>query len=104
MNYYFISSDDGSILESGEYTDQIELLDDCQTWANTCDCEVWVIEGQHSGISCQPAEEATIPPGALSVTLDDAKELGYASKEEYVKAYNAEAAKLAHWKKYGSLV
>ena len=101
MNYYFISSDDGSILESGEYVDKSVLIEDCQAWANACDCEVWVIKGEHSGISCLPDEEGTIPPG--TPTIDNAKELGFDTVEEYQAAYNLEAAKMAHWMEHGSL-
>lgn len=101
MNYYFINSEDGQILESSEYTNRKKIVEDCQVWANDINCEVWVIKGEHSGVSCEPAEEATIPSG--NPTIDDAKELGFSTFEDYKKAYAIEAAKLEHWKKHGTL-
>jgi len=94
MNYYFISSDDGTILESEDYTNEIDLREDCQKWADQCDCEVWVIKGEHSGITCTPTEEGQIPPGALTC--------GRLSKSQ-VEQHELEIRKLAHWKLHGSL-
>lgn len=93
MNYYFINSDDGSILESGDYSPG-EVEEQCQVWADTCDCDVWVIQGQHAGIACSPAESGTIPPDAIACRR---------LTKSQVEQQELEHRKLIHWQLHGSL-
>jgi len=46
--YYIVCEDSGQIIESSW---SVPSLDELRTLAEQCECDLWVIEGQHSGIT-----------------------------------------------------
>lgn len=53
MNYYAVSSETGQIVESGDFYPQ-DVEEWAQALANDLGEEVWVIAGEHSGITVSP--------------------------------------------------
>ena len=45
--YYIVAADNGQIIERWDYFEMADL----KKLAEECECDVWVIEGEHSGIT-----------------------------------------------------
>ena len=84
MDYYFIG--DGTILESGYYTDNDELRRAAQDLADDLQCAVYVLKGEHTGIEAQPSDPRDL------MTTD---EIDQATED--TRAYMGELDKLARW-------
>lgn len=62
MNYYAVSSETGQIVESGYFYPQ-DVQEWAQALADELGEEVWVIAGEHSGITVTPR----VPVEAVTV-------------------------------------
>ena len=82
-NYYAINSETGEIVESN-YLNTSEVEEWAQDIANEIDATVWVIKGEHSGITVQPESSEVEHHIPRDGTWDTRK--------------NDELAKLAAWK------
>ena len=65
--YYIISEDNGQLIELQE---SCPTTDELATLAEECECDLWVIEGEHSGITYErPRTEPAPDPVIAHLTL-----------------------------------